>query len=114
MAKCNRKHVKMTKAEIVDRYTILRLKSEHGLDVKKELRALSDEVDNVPDTFIERLYSVNAQMWEIEDMAELGGEGLEDMGRLFHKQRELNKTRVKIKNEIARHFKEVEEQKLFV
>ena len=104
----------MTKAEVVDRYTILRLKKEHGLDVAKELNAFEKEIKDVPDTFVERLYEVNSYMWSIEDMAELGGEGLEDMGRLFHKQRELNKTRVKIKNEIARHFKEVEEQKLFV
>ena len=101
-------------AEIVDRYIILRLKGEHGLDVSKELKAFENEIKDVPEELLQKLYEINARMWEIEDMAELGGDGLEDMGRLFHKQRELNKTRVAIKNEIARYFKEVEEQKLFV
>ena len=101
-------------AEIVDRYTILRLKSEHGLDVEKPLKAFKKIAMTAPEALVQKLYEINAQMWEIEDMAELGGEGLEDMGRMFHKQRELNKARVAVKNEIAQHFKEEMELKLFI
>ena len=67
--------MKMPLSEILDRYTITKLKSERtNEDVSDELRTYKREIDN-PDyversnqivSFIDRLYGINGQLWDTE------------------------------------------------
>ena len=67
--------MKMPLSEILDRYTITKLKSERtNEDVSDELRTYKREIEN-PDyvekssqiaSFIEKLYEINGELWNTE------------------------------------------------
>ena len=106
----------MPLSEILDRYTITKLKSERtNEDVSDELRTYKKEVDN-PDyversnqiiSFIDRLYEINGELWDTEGDIRKGVEmPLEEIGRLALKVRDLNCTRNEIKAEIVDTFSE--------
>ena len=106
----------MPLSEILDRYTITKLKSERtNEDVSDELRTYKKEVDN-PDyversnqiiSFIDRLYEINGELWNTEGDIRKGVEmPLEEIGRLALKVRDLNCTRNEIKAEIVDTFSE--------
>ena len=108
--------MKMPLSEILDRYTITKLKSERtNEDVSDELRTYKKEVDN-PDyversnqiiSFIDRLYEINGELWNTEGDIRKGVEmPLEEIGRLALKVRDLNCTRNEIKAEIVDTFAE--------
>jgi hypothetical protein len=117
--------MKMPLSEILDRYTITKLKSERtNEDVSDELRTYKKEVDN-PDyversnqiiSFIDRLYEINGELWDTEGDIRKGVEmPLEEIGRLALKVRDLNCIRNEIKAEIvdtfAEGFKEIKNNK---
>ena len=106
----------MPLSEILDRYTITKLKSERtNEDVSDELRTYKKEVDN-PDyversnqiiSFIDRLYEINGELWDSEGDIRKGVEmPLEEIGRLALKVRDLNCIRNEIKAEIVDTFAE--------
>ena len=106
----------MPLSEILDRYTITKLKSERtNEDVSDELRTYKKEVDN-PDyversnqiiSFIDRLYEINGELWDTEGDIRKGVEmPLEEIGRLALKVRDLNCIRNEIKAEIVDTFSE--------
>ena len=106
----------MPLSEILDRYTITKLKSERtNEDVSDELRTYKKEVDN-PDyversnqiiSFIDRLYEINGELWDTEGDIRKGVDmPLEEIGRLALKVRDLNCTRNEIKAEIVDTFAE--------
>ena len=106
----------MPLSEILDRYTITKLKSERtNEDVSDELRTYKKEVDN-PDyversnqiiSFIDRLYEINGELWDTEGDIRKGVEmPLEEIGRLALKVRDLNCIRNGIKAEIVDTFAE--------
>ena len=106
----------MPLSEILDRYTITKLKSERtDEDVSDELRAYKKEIDN-PDyvkkfnqivSFIDRLYEINGELWNTEGDIRKGVEmPLEEIGRLALKVRDLNCIRNEIKAEIVDTFSE--------
>ena len=106
----------MPLSEILDRYTITKLKSERtDEDVSDELRTYKKEIDN-PDyversneivSFIDRLYEINGELWNTEGDIRKGVEmPLEEIGRLALKVRDLNCTRNEIKAEIVDTFSE--------
>ena len=108
--------MKMPLSEILDRYTITKLKSERtNEDVSDELRTYKKEVDN-PDyversnqiiSFIDRLYEINGELWDTEGDIRKGVEmPLEEIGRLALKVRDLNCERNEIKAEIVDAFAE--------
>ena len=108
--------MKMPLSEILDRYTITKLKSERtNEDVSDELRTYKKEIDN-PDygersnqiiSFIDRLYEINGELWDTEGDIRKGVEmPLEEIGRLALKVRDLNCTRNEIKAEIVDTFAE--------
>ena len=99
-------------SDIIDRYSIVKLKTENlpeNKECKKELKALEDELTHysnilVPN-WIERLYTVNAKIWALEADIRQGKEGLlglEEVGRRAIKIRDFNGERIKIKNEISK------------
>tara|TARA_Y100000758_G_scaffold275453_1_gene219818 strand:+ start:74 stop:451 length:378 start_codon:yes stop_codon:yes gene_type:complete len=108
--------MKMPLSEILDRYTITKLKSERtNEDVSVELSAYKSEIGN-PDyakqyskieSFINRLYEINGELWNTEGDIRKGTEmPLEDIGRLALKVRDLNCQRNGIKAEIVDAFSE--------
>ena len=109
-------NMKMPLSEILDRYTITKLKSERtNEDVSVELSAYKSEIGN-PDyakqyskieSFINRLYEINGELWNTEGDIRKGTEmPLEDIGRLALKVRDLNCQRNGIKAEIVDAFSE--------
>ena len=106
----------MPLSEILDRYTITKLKSERtNEDVSDELRTYKKEIAN-PDyversnqiiSFIDRLYEINGELWDTEGDIRKGVEmPLEEIGRLALKVRDLNCIRNEIKAEIVDTFSE--------
>ena len=108
--------MKMPLSEILDRYTITKLKSERtDEDVSDELKTYKREIDN-PDyiekssqivSFIDRLYGINGLLWDTEKDIRKGVDmPLEQIGRLALKVRDLNCKRNEIKAEIVGAFAE--------
>ena len=108
--------MKMPLSEILDRYTITKLKSERtNEDVSDELKTYKREIYN-PDyversnqivSFIDRLYEINGELWDTEGDIRKGVEmPLEEIGKLALKVRDLNCTRNEIKAEIVDAFSE--------
>ena len=102
--------------EILDRYTITKLKSERtSEDVSDELTTYKKEIEN-PDyvsklnqivSFIDRLYEINGKLWDTEGDIRMGVDmPLEEIGRLALKVRDLNCKRNEIKAEIVDTFSE--------
>ena len=108
--------MKMPLSEILDRYTITKLKSERtDEDVSNELRTYKKEIDNPVyveksnqiTSFIDRLYEINGELWDTEGDIRKGVEmPLEEIGRLALKVRDLNCKRNEIKAEIVATFAE--------
>ena len=106
----------MPLSEILDRYTITKLKSERtNEDVSEELETYKAEIDN-PNyaersnqivSFIDRLYGINGQLWDTEkDIRNDVDMPLKEVGRLALKVRDLNCERNEIKAEIVDAFAE--------
>jgi len=105
-------------SEILDRYTITKLKSERtNEDVSEELRIYKDEIHNPRyddkskeiQSFIDRLYEINGQMWDTESGIRSGAADalpLEEIGKLALKCRDINRVRNGIKGEIVDTFSE--------
>ena len=106
----------MPLSEILDRYTITKLKSERtDEDVSNELRTYKREIDssdyvdrsNQIASFIDRLYEINGELWDTEGDIRKGVEmPLEEIGRLALKVRDLNCKRNEIKAEVVDVFSE--------
>lgn len=103
--------MKISLGDIVDRYSIVKLKSERtDLNCSEELQALQSEIDAVGSLseFVDLLYTVNGQIWDLESDIRRGKEGelgLEEVGRRAIAIRELNGQRVAIKNKVNTIFK---------
>jgi hypothetical protein len=102
--------MKMPLSEIIDRYTITRLKSERtSEDVSEELKAYSKELPDLDSSqiFIDRMYDINGKIWDTEGDIRSGVDmPLEEVGRLALIVRDLNQIRNGIKGEIVDEFAE--------
>ena len=108
--------MKMPLSEIIDRYTITKLKSERtNEDVSVELEAYSQEINKYKtlehsekiNAFVRRLYEVNGQMWDKEGDIRSGVDlPLEEVGRLALECRDINCVRNGVKAEIVDEFAE--------
>lgn len=84
--------MRMEIKEIVDRYTILRLKIAHGIDANKELALIQKHLPASLDRkLLNSLYRANSRVWELEA----------EVGRLALEIRAWNTKRTLIKNKIA-------------
>jgi len=103
--------MKMPISEIIDRFTITKLKSERtDEDVKNELHVYKEEIlsykVNLED-FIERMYDINGKIWDTEGDIRKGTKlPLDEIGRLALQVRDLNCIRNSIKAEIVDKFSE--------
>ena len=98
-------------SEIIDRYTITKLKSEKTQEnVSDELLAYQKELNNYNadlDKYIQLMYNINSKIWETESDIRKGTElPLEEIGRLALKVRDLNCERNSIKANIVDQFSE--------
>jgi LAS superfamily LD-carboxypeptidase LdcB len=106
----NRQKLLMSIGDIVDRYSICKLKSERQeLDNTKEINALLNEIERYDgiNEYINKLYEINGKCWDLEADIRNGNEeilGLEEIGRRALKLRDLNKIRVSIKNDVNSHY----------
>ena len=103
--------MKMPISEIIDRYTITKLKSERtDADVRDELLVYEKELQQYAvnlDNYISLMYNINAKIWETESDIRKGVDlPLEDIGRLALKVRDLNCERNGIKAAIVDEFSE--------
>ena len=103
--------MKMPISEIVDRYTITKLKSERtDENVQEELDCYLDEINSYDanlDEYIEALYIANGKLWDTEGDIRKGADlPLEEIGRLALKVRDLNCDRNAIKAELVEKFAE--------
>lgn len=90
--------------DLVDRYTVLVLKLEHGLKVRQELDKYLDEIPpNLSKDKIKELYQVNKRIWDLEAK----------IGKLALEVRSLNSLRTEKKNEIAALYNEFLDQKTY-
>lgn len=100
--------------EVVDRWTIARLKLERLTSDQADKADLQRQVDyyargvdmDNPQLMelAERLYEVNGQMWDAEYVIRKGeddGIGLEEIGRRALITRDLNRRRMAVKNQIV-------------
>ena len=103
--------MKMPISEIIDRYTITKLKSERtNENVSEELRIYENELQEYKiniDTYISRMYDINGKIWDTESDIRKGIKlPLEEIGRLALQVRDLNCERNSIKAEIVDEFSE--------
>ena len=97
--------------ELLDRFSICKLKVERIGEphLKLEHDTLLKEINKIKsegklkDEWIEELYKINAQIWDLESDIRKGKEGelgLEEVGKRAIRIRELNKQRISVKNKI--------------
>ena len=116
--------MKMPISEIIDRYTITKLKTERtDEDVSEELDSYRGEIDKYEidvEKYIDRMYEINSTLWTYETemrrlMDSRNGTGpvvdanelpLEKIGKLALLVRDLNGTRNGLKSEIVEKFSE--------
>jgi len=103
--------MKMPISEIIDRYTITKLKSERtNENVTEELACYKREIESYEtnlDKYINALYEANGRLWDTEGAIRRGEDlPLEEIGKLALKVRDLNCDRNAIKAEIVDTFAE--------
>ena len=117
--------MKMPISEIIDRYTISKLKSERtNEDVSHEVNSYSEEIGqyNTEEVtpYVEKMYEINGTLWDYETrmrklMDSRNGTGpvvdandlpLAEIGKLALLVRDLNGTRNGVKSEIVEKFSE--------
>lgn len=100
----------MSKADLADKYTILLLKKEHGVEVSNALLStMKEELDGIN---LQTLLSINHMMWVMEDLiSDLADESL--IGKAYLFLRELTVKRMEAKNVIAKQFDQPTEQKTY-
>ena len=114
--------LQMPMCEVFDKYTIALLKCERiddpaeraGLDAQLRYYAAAAEplLASRPGLrpLVEKLRQINGRMWDAEAAIRAADEhhlGLEEVGRRALVIRDLNRTRVAVKNQISDHFHEV-------
>lgn len=117
--------MKMPISEIIDRYTITKLKMERTTeDVSEEMNAYKKEIDEYDQSlvseYIDKMYEINGTLWDYESemrklMDSKNGSGpvvdvndlpLAEIGKLALLVRDLNGTRNGVKSEIVEKFSE--------
>ena len=98
-------------SEIIDRYTITKLKSERtNENVIEELKIYQNELASYNadlKLYISRMYDINGKIWDTESDIRKGTTlPLEEIGRLALQVRDLNCERNAIKAEIVDQFSE--------
>ena len=99
--------------EVVDRYTIARLKIERLDSSQIDVDAMKEEIEYYKkgidfankelSKFADELYTVNGRIWDTEASIRKGLDdelGYDEIGRRAVRVRDLNRIRMKVKNDI--------------
>lgn len=107
--------MKMPLAEVVDRFTILCIKLEKGLDCIKELDSYRKSIEKVDKALINKLRTINKQMWEAEEVITdlIEKEDYKKIGRKYKMLRRLTMERNVAKNQIAGRYGECQNIKKY-
>ena len=115
--------MEMPLSEVIDRYTILKLKLERLKNQSKKSKLIIDKEFKqyklaikefrkrefiVKSEWIEKLYKINGRTWDLEADIRQGREGLlglEEIGRRALKIRDINRERIEMKNLIIKESK---------
>jgi len=89
--------MKMPIAEVADRYTILLIKKEHGLNVDEDLEQYKSALRGVHTL---SLYIINKAMWVLEDAISVEC-NMASIGATYLELRKLTLERTTAKNKIA-------------
>ena len=105
----------MPLAEVVDRFTILCIKLEKGLDCIKELDSYRTSLERVDKALVNKLRTINKQMWEAEEVITELIEKKEytKVGRKYKTLRRLTLERNVAKNQIAGRYGEYQNIKKY-
>ena len=117
--------MKMPISEIIDRFTITKLKTERtNEDVSDELNSYKSEIEqyNLDDVspYVDRMYEINGTLWNYEtqmrklmdckngttQVVDVNDLPLDEIGKLALLVRDLNGTRNGVKSEIVEKFSE--------
>ncbi|MBU2633802.1 MAG: hypothetical protein KJ674_01005 [Nanoarchaeota archaeon] len=105
--------MEVTLSELLDRFVIVKLKLERikGSEKEEEYEFYKQAIEDykkkgflIKDEWIDKLYEVNAKIWDLEHDIRKGKDGemgLEEVGRRAIQIRDFNKIRIQIKNEIV-------------
>lgn len=99
--------------EYLDKYSILKIKEEKGLDVKNELDQYKMIFDAGFDYYLNVMMAINSQLWDLEDIKRFGVErySKEESDTAFLIT-QLNDLRHETKKRIDAYFKsEITEKK---
>ena len=94
--------MKISVAEIADKYTILLLKQEAGLIVHEDVQEYEKALQGVD---WQELYAINQQMWDHEEIISTTTD-LNSIGEHYLALRSLTLKRVAAKNKIAVQYGE--------
>lgn len=99
--------------EVVDRYTIARLKLERLDDTQIDVDSMKEEIEYYKSgidfsneklsKLSDDLYEVNGRIWDTESSIRMGLDAqmtLDEVGRRALRVRDLNRIRMKVKNDI--------------
>tara|TARA_Y100001973_G_C5172038_1_gene319679 strand:+ start:940 stop:1329 length:390 start_codon:yes stop_codon:yes gene_type:complete len=99
--------------EVVDRYTIARLKLERLDETQIDIESMKDEIEYYKSginfsneelsILVDDLYAVNGKIWDTESSIRMGLDAqmtLDEVGRRALKVRDLNRIRMRVKNDI--------------
>ena len=105
----------MANWEIVDKFTILQIKLEKGLDCEEQYFEYLKETNKIDKKLIKELYDINREMWMYEELITfaLGDKEFEKIGRLYYELRNLTHKRTEAKNKIADKYDKFKELKKY-
>jgi hypothetical protein len=99
--------MEMPMAVLADKFTILTLKLERGLDVKDEWNAYREAVGDLD---VDELMNINLQMWNLEELISVETD-LAKIGAYYLALRGMTAQRIAAKNAIAKRYGEYLEVK---
>jgi hypothetical protein len=113
-------NINISIGELLDRISILQIKSQHTSKVQEELqtlRTLAESNDVYNDFFLEYLHEVNSKLWNIEDELRIHEKKKDFSDTFITRARQvyiLNDKRAKIKREINEYYgSEQQEVKIY-
>lgn len=103
----------MQLSEVVDRYTVFRLRNENGMECLAELEDFKARVDasGIDKNLVERLYEANKAMWPLHHEIMESDDAM--AGKIAKRLLLLNGVRSEIKAEIAKKYGGYEEHKSY-
>ena len=101
--------------EAADKFSILRVKKEKGLDVDGHFKRYAEATDKIPPVLMEKLYEINKAMFDMEDLISFAFDwnDFTMAGHLYYVLRGMTHMRTAAKHKVAEWAKESLEVKKY-